>query len=97
MNPIPFKHTWFSLPRERGLGEGWSRRFGLEDISYIIHKRNKQEDPTVWHRELYSMSYINNNGKEYKKVCVCVCVYTNIYICISYVINIYKYYIYIYK
>ena len=31
-----------------------------------------QQGPTVDHRELYSVSVINPNGKEYEKVYICV-------------------------
>ena len=51
-------------------------------MQMIIYKMDKQQGPTLQHRELYSISYDNHNGKEYEEVCVCVCVcvYTYTYI-----------------
>ena len=42
-------------------------------------KVDKQQGPTVQHRELYSISYDSQNGKQYGKECVCMYIY--IYIC----------------
>ena len=41
---------------EGWVGEGWSKRLELADVSYYIG-RDKQSGPTIQHRELYSMSY----------------------------------------
>ena len=46
----------------------------------VIQSMNKQQDPTVQHRELYSIFYDHNrkeNGKEH------ICVYIHIYVCIT--------------
>ena len=40
-------------------------------------KLDKQQGPTVEHRELYPISYDNRNGKQYGKECVYV--YIHIY------------------
>ena len=36
----------------------------------IIFRMDKQQGPTVLHRELYSIYVINHNGKEYEKECI---------------------------
>ena len=38
-------------------------------------KVDKQQGPTVQHRELYSISYDSQNGKQYGKECVCMYIY----------------------
>ena len=53
----------------------------------VIYKMDKQQGPTLQHRELYSISCDNHNGKEYEEVCVCVCVYTHIHIYIERELN----------
>ena len=50
------QRTEWCLPRRRGLGEGWSGSLGLADVSFI-YRMDKQQGPTVQHRELYSISY----------------------------------------
>ena len=37
-------------------GEGWRGRLGVADVSFI-YRVDKQQGPTVDHRELYSISY----------------------------------------
>ena len=41
---------------------------------------DRQEGPTVQHRELYSLSCDEPNGKEYEKECIYICTDTDIYI-----------------
>ena len=52
-------------------GEGRAERDGLgvwdEQMRTIIYRMNKQPDPTVRHRELYSISCEKPYGKEYEK------------------------------
>ena len=59
--------SWW-LPR------GW-RRDGLggwdQQMQTIIYRINKQEGPTVQHRELYSIIKYNRNQYG-KKICVCI-------------------------
>ena len=43
-------------------------------------KVDKQQGPTVQHRELYSISYDSRNGKQYGKECVCMYIYIYIYV-----------------
>ena len=38
-----------------GVGGGMERRLGLADVSFNM--QNKQQGPTVQHRELYSIYY----------------------------------------
>ena len=47
------------LPRERKLGEGWIESLKLADGMRRtgIYRMDKQEGPTVWHKELQSVSY----------------------------------------
>ena len=49
------QRTELWLPRGRGLGEGWSGRLGLADVT-IIYRMDKQGS-AVQHKELYSISY----------------------------------------
>ena len=52
------------MPRgrgEEGLGV-WDQQ-----MQTIIYRMDKQQCPTVQHRELYSISYNNHNRKEYEK------------------------------
>ena len=45
-----------------------------------VYKIDKQQGPTVQHRELYSLSCEKNyNGKEYEKVYICVYIYIHLY------------------
>ena len=37
-------------------------------MQMIIYKMDKQEGPTLQHRELYSISCDNHNGKEYEEI-----------------------------
>ena len=37
-----------------------------------IYRMDKQQGPTVQHKELYSVSCKNPNGKDYKKQCIYV-------------------------
>ena len=59
------RRTDLWLPRQRRMGEGWSRRLGLADISYYAWRgystENHIQGPTV-----------NCHGKEYIKKRVCV-------------------------
>ena len=48
-----------------------------------MYRMDKQQGPTVQHRELYSIPYENHNGKEYKKR---MCIYIYI-LCCTAVIN----------
>ena len=41
-------------------------------VQSSIYRMDGQQGPTVDHRELYSVSVINPNGKEYEKVYICV-------------------------
>ena len=55
-------------------GEGWGRD-GLgvwgQRMQTIIYRMDKQQGPTVQHRELYSISCDKPYGKEHKKyVCI---------------------------
>ena len=53
------------LPRGRdGLGV-WSQQ-----MQTITYRMDKQQGPTVQHRELYSISSDKHNGKEHKKECI---------------------------
>ena len=58
-------------------GEGeWGRdRLGDWDqqMQSILYKMDKQQGPTVEHRELYSISCDNHNGKDCEKECIYVC------------------------
>ena len=62
------------VARRRALGEGWSGRLGLVDVSFYIEKINNKV-------LLYSTGnyiqhpMINHNGKELKK--------KNVYMCIT--------------
>ena len=38
------------------VGAGWIESLGLADAKYYIYKMDKQQGPTVEHRELYSIS-----------------------------------------
>ena len=40
-----YRTDWW-LPRGRGLGEGWSGRLRLADVSFI-YRMDKQQGPTV--------------------------------------------------
>ena len=40
----------------RGVGEGWIGSLGSADENYYIERMDKQQGPTVEHRELYSTS-----------------------------------------
>ena len=44
---------------------GINQEFGIN--KYTIHKVDKQQGPTIQHRELYSISVITQNGKESEK------------------------------
>ena len=51
-------------------GGGWERdKLGVWDqqMQTIIYRMDKQQGPTVQHRELYSISWVNHHGKEYEK------------------------------
>ena len=49
---------------EEGFGGGMDWEAGLVDYD-IIHGGDKQQGPTMHHRDLYSRSYDKYNGKEY--------------------------------
>ena len=58
-------------------GGGWKRKgLGVWDqqLQTIIYRIDKQQGPTVQHRELYSISLINHNGKEYEKEYMYICI-----------------------
>ena len=40
----------------------------------IIYTMDKQQGPIVEHRELYSLSLIKHDGKEYEKEYIYVCI-----------------------
>ena len=46
--------------------EGWRGRLGLEDMS--LYRVDKQQGPTVQHRELYSMSCEKPSWKRMQKI-----------------------------
>ena len=52
------------LPRERGGEEGKDWEFGITR-GKLIQSMDKQQGSTVWHRELYSISYDKTYGGEY--------------------------------
>ena len=54
----------------------------------ITYRMDKQQSPTAWYGELYSVSVTNHHGKEYEKECVCVCIHIYIHI---YIKNVYIY------
>ena len=58
------------LPRGRWVREGWVGSWG-QQIQTSIYRLDKQQGPTIQHRELYSVSV--NNGKEYRKECIYIC------------------------
>ena len=64
------QRTDLGLPkvgRQDGVGD-W-----VQQMYAFIHRMDKQQGPTVQHRELYNcIQYpgINHNGKEYKKQCI---------------------------
>ena len=53
-------------------GDWGKDKLGVWDqhIYTTIYKTDTQQGPTVWHRELYSMSWNSYNGKEYGKECI---------------------------
>ena len=54
-------------------GGDWGRDglgYWVQDIKAIIYRMDKQKAPTIWHRNLYSIYYVNYNGKEYFKDCI---------------------------
>ena len=71
---IPTKQKQSHRHREQTCGcqgkGGW-RREGLgvwdQQMQSSIHRMDKQQGPTVQHRELYSHPVINHNGKEYEE------------------------------
>ena len=44
-------------------GKDWE--LGISRQNLFIHRMDKEWGPTVWHREFYSVSCHNHNGKEY--------------------------------
>ena len=51
-----------------GRGQAWSESLGSEDANYFIYNRmDKQQGPTVEHREPYSISCDKPQWKEYPK------------------------------
>lgn len=59
-------------------GAAWGGRLGLE--AQILIRVNKQESPAGEQKNSIKYPVINHNWKEYKKECVCVC----IYMCVRY-------------
>ena len=56
-------------------GRGGRDKVGFEDqqLHNTIYKINRQQGPTVWHRELYSVPCISIIAKSLKKnICICV-------------------------
>ena len=51
----------------RGKDRGDKFRVWDQQIQTTIYKIDKQQGPTVQHRELHSISCSNLNGKEYEK------------------------------
>ena len=55
-------------------GWWWERdRLGAWDQQRqtIMYRMDNQQGPIVQHRELYSISCVNHNGKEYEKESLC--------------------------
>ena len=44
------------VAKGKGDGGGMDWEFGVSRWQTIIHRMDKQQGPTVWHRELYSIS-----------------------------------------
>ena len=60
--------TGLRLPR--GGKSRWTGIWGLADANYYIWDGYKQQCPTVYHRELYSISCDKPYGKECEKECI---------------------------
>ena len=45
----------------------WIGSLELADANYYIYRMDKQQSPTIQHRELYSISGDKPYGKEYEK------------------------------
>ena len=56
-----------SLPKGKRRGGGIKQD---QQIQTTIYKMDKQQGPTVQHRELYSVSYNKPYGKEYEYICI---------------------------
>ena len=48
-------------------GGGGERTGRLGSADAVIHRMDKQQDPTMQHRELIQSPVINHDGKEYEK------------------------------
>ena len=56
-NCVTHRHREQICGFQGGGGAGWSGSLGLAAVNYyIIYGMDKQQGPTVWHRELYSIS-----------------------------------------
>ena len=55
------------VKEEREKRERWTGSVGLADTNCDIERANKQQGPTIQHRELYSIPVVNQNGNEYEK------------------------------
>ena len=56
------------LPRGRGVEKGWIGSLGLADATTF--RMDKQQGPTVYHRELGQYPVKSHNGKENEKECI---------------------------
>ena len=60
-------------------GGGWGRdELGVQDqqMQMIIYKMDKQQGPTLQHRELYSISCDNHTGKKYEEIYIYIHTHT---------------------
>ena len=57
------------LPKGKGDGGGINWEFGISRYKLLLHKIDKQQGPTVYHRELYSISCNKPQWKRKKKIC----------------------------
>ena len=62
------------LPKGKGAGGGTNQQ-----IQITVYKIDKQQGPTVLHRNYGQYHIINHNGKEYEKEYICVYIYIYIY------------------
>ena len=53
---LSHRHRGQTCGCQRRQGEGWTESLGLVDAT-ITFRMDKQQDPEVCHRKLYSMSY----------------------------------------
>ena len=66
----------------------WWRKLCMPCSSAKNNRMDKQQSPTVWHKELYPISRINHNGKECLKKCTYV--YNWVTYCIAEINKHYK-------